>query len=445
MEDPVLLSRLRTLSSSLDVVIQNLDDSQWQPKGPKDTRAEWLEEALWIGMEKTISKAIRAMQTELNKEIEKLLSPETKEASSAAWERYNHILRDSQSLLRECLEIIGTLAIRNKDLDQKILYVADELIRYCLKLTTGTLEYYLTVHGFEDTFTVAKAHIIRMRFPEWTIWDLPLIAHELGHVLIRIILAEERDRDLRYLMPFLKEQQEALMNMDTELKQNVDAERWAEGRIRKFMADAFATYTMGPAYACSAINLRFNPYVEAQRDAPSDAQRAHVVMSMLEWMNESVPLQTASHPKPYETVIGKLNEAWESTMNRSNSNCKIRAPDMEYVKSFTRHFASEVCHNSLMPGAMYPREGWVRAQEWCAEWIDQRENGKQLSLPQNLTGNLCDVLNATWLWRLFSDRRTEIVDRDLARVGQVGKDLCEEIIIKPPTGRGRIRSMTKRR
>src|SRR5262249_20124075 len=158
------------------------------------------------------------------------------------------------------------------------------------------------------------------------------------------------------------------------------------------------------------------------------------VMSMLEWMNESVPLQTASQPKPYATVIGKLNEAWECTMNRSNSSCKIRAPDKEYVKSFTRQLASEVCHNSLMPTAMYPREGWVRAQEWCNEWIEQQKNGKQLSLPQNRTGNLRDVLNATWLWRLFCECRTEIVDRDLA---QLGKDLCEEII-KPPTGRGRI-------
>ncbi|MCU0896358.1 MAG: hypothetical protein MUC55_02540 [Burkholderiales bacterium] len=451
MHDPVLVARLKALSNNLEVVSTNLKDSAWQPKQPRpDTRAELLEKSLWTGLETTVITAIRARQVELKKELAKLREAKAgdNQALTAAWKRYDQILRDSQSLLRECLEIIGTLAIRNKDLDQKILYVADELIRDCLTLTTGTLDYYLLVHGLGDTFSATRAHIIRLRFPEWTIWDLPLAAHELGHVVIALISAREKggDEELRFLTPFIESQQQWLLTRDARLgalhasggQDAVDAARWAAGRARALVADAFATFTMGPAYACAAIMLRLSPYVEASRDIPSDAERAHVVMSTLRWMNSA----GSKAAKPYGAIIERLDTDWQNALERCNPGCKLAADEMKQLADLAEHFGSEVCLQTLNGTAQYPAssstDGWLRALEWSGWWGKQLEEGKALSLPENPAGKLRDVLNATWLCRLNA-ADADIPDSAYRELAQAAQDLCG-VIIAAPFARGLVPS-----
>src|SRR5438132_7552035 len=68
----------------------------------------------------------------------------------------------------------------------------------------------------------------------------------------------------------------------------------AENRVRhelgEYLADAFGTYVMGPAYPCAAIHLRFSPVVPSDPDAENrvDRERAHVVLGMLDKMNQTV-------------------------------------------------------------------------------------------------------------------------------------------------------------
>jgi hypothetical protein len=282
MEDHVLMARLDTLRSNLRMVAANLDSNAWQREGSRpSTRTELLGgSSLWTGLQTLvieINKRIAFLD-----EIDKALRRPEPDVS-AAWAGYGKCLRDSENLLRECLEIIGSLAIRNQDLDDQLLHVADELIRDCMTVSISDRNYHLLVHSVivNDAFSQTHARIIRLRFPAWTIWNLPLVAHEVGHVAHTFILKKERDQDdesLRLLTSFIANQQNPLIVNDAglhKMHQNggiheQQAKDSANSRLRVLLADAFATYTMGPAYACSAIMLRLNPVAEAQRDMPAD-------------------------------------------------------------------------------------------------------------------------------------------------------------------------------
>jgi hypothetical protein len=467
MEDPVLLSRLKALSNNLPRVAANLESKLWQPTGSDGTRAELLEGALWDGIRATIKLEVQKKLVDLRAEIKKLdpaqqtseadpnhqtsqadPNQQTNQAPSRSWERYNNILHDCQSLLRECLEIIGTLAIRNKDLDHEILHLADELVRQSFVVATGAAEhYYLTVPGLGDTLPAKRAHIIRMRFAEWTIWDLPLIAHEFGHVAITLKLGKEKaqaEEELRDLMPFLAKQQDLLLKQDPQLQELRDqsiAKDWAQGRVSNFVADAFAAFTMGPAYACSGINLRFNPCTEAYQNIPSDPQRAYLVMSMLEWMDEFHYSQMLTEKfKPYATVIAKLNAAWESAMAGSGSTCRLTPAEQNYLKAFARCFADKIWERIFLNTGMYPLEGWNLARKWCEAWLEQDRDGAAnlATAHSDESASIRDVLNATWLCRLVTSDFARIENR----LADAGKSLCKKIIGAASTGSGRVQSST---
>jgi hypothetical protein len=71
-----------------------------------------------------------------------------------------------------------------------------------------------------------QAYVLRIGFPEWTIWALPLLQHEFGRVV-----TAKNERDLPVSSPT-----EAAM-----------------------LADALAGLVTGPAYACAELLLRLDP------------------------------------------------------------------------------------------------------------------------------------------------------------------------------------------
>jgi hypothetical protein len=452
MDDPVLMSRLAALSHNLKLVSSNLESNAWKSGEADSTRREELgrESLLWDGLAATLKLEINQLLIRIGKVETKLLAaaPDDMAAASAAWVEYSKILLTSQDLLRECLEIIGTLAIRQKNLDHKSLFIADELMRDCLRLSTGGTEYYLLVHGMGDALFKTRARIIRLRFPDWTIWDLPLAMHELGNVVMTIILAREREHareypdepELQVLTPYRDKQRDSLVATDPQLSQKfqaggdgaAEATRWAEGRVRVLLADAFATYTMGPAYAYSAITLRLSPTASAQRDVPSDAQRAQTILSMLAWMNENTGPGDVT--RPYTEEIDRLGRSWADACSRCTATGRLGDKEAEYLRRFAFSFGSDVSGGSLSPSAMYPtgiaNQGWKCAADWAGAWLRQwkEKPGAELSCPDNPTGLLRDVLNAAWLCRARINQRPDMASSAHNAIASVGQKLCIEIV-----------------
>lgn len=155
----------------------------------------------------------------------------------ALWEAYERLLRlEVRPLFVEYVDFIGGLTVRDTALDDGVCEMTDTLLRSFLDLTKNAL----SVPSRQAAISSAMNSVIKLGFPEWTAWAVPLVAHEVG-------LSVADDRNNEKVQDFLTD--------------HVGAGR-SPGEVRHLFADAFATLMMGPAYACAAILLRFQPYHE---------------------------------------------------------------------------------------------------------------------------------------------------------------------------------------
>lgn len=420
MVDAVLAARLDALEQNLKHA-EAATPKQWQ-KNLNLTNVR-VEDAIWLNLEVTIGREVKRLSAELKK-IRK------KEDPKEAWEGYARAYEESEIIFRECLEFLGGLAFRDKLLDGKICMVADELIRSC---AAETLEQpSLAIPAPQEALTKTLGRIIRLRFPERSVWTLPYIAHDFGHVI------ERMDKFVQAEVP----------RWAGQVKQP------AEEYLRVLLADAFATYSMGPAYACAAILLRFNPssaYTEHDK-RPAVAKRAHVVLTMLREMDDQ------AGGGPYNAMIQHLEPEWRQMLERAGVSGTLEAEDKtrlhELVVAILEHFGTEFPET-----ARYPHDGesgWLVAQKWQGvlwKHLGQDDPNADDFGEVSLTSKLRDVLNAAWLCRrkvsLGKDDSEQTKLDKIKQIGDEAHGLCEVIIEERQrgtvrTGRRRNSSKTRR-
>src|SRR5262245_61810908 len=247
MNDLILTERIESLKRDLkwtDTARKWLTDKLQKP------RPNELTDDLWDMLSATIRTQAGAQIAKLDK-IYKYVDTNARngiedeqQAIKQAWRSYAEIYQESRQVFSEYLDVIGGLAMRYNSLDEEICCIADELIKRCSRESIGTPWNSLSVLATQETFTKTLARLIRLRFPEWTIWALPFAAHEYGHV----VAADNED-----IERFLETEVERVAKDDAEYQAATDkqARERVGRRINKHLnvlfADAFATYTMGPA------------------------------------------------------------------------------------------------------------------------------------------------------------------------------------------------------
>jgi len=317
-----------------------------------------------------------------------------------AWDLYAKAYRQCQDFFSEYLEVIGGLAFRKKVQEVEVITpiydLADDLMSTSVPdITPLFRSVHPTLPALPETLLKTMAHIIGLRFPEWTIWTLPSIAHELGHILIH---------DDRILREFVEKTQGEKWTAKDNTKRS-------KKHLTEFIADAFSTFVMGPAYACSAIFLKFNP-TTADRDSdehPGDAKRAYLVFTMLRKMNDEDDVLN-----PYANVVTVLTKIWEDMLERAGQREPLQASDKgcleELVKKAWGLFAAEALRGDAKYPYNNPDRGWTIAKKWKERWSEQLNNGESLSIEKvGQFNTLRDVLNAAWLCRLeHEDNITKI-------------------------------------
>jgi hypothetical protein len=454
--DPILLSRLESLERSLDrmsqitTFAQNLD---WRDLITAVERERW---------QRITKRLVDDVMDQVNDVRNKLKAIKSELRTAAAapkvraqvvqrcWLAYQGCYDTGQELFRECLDIFGGLAFRDrsfrdetfrKDIDTNILRVAEELIWACSDFVRSDPSLVMPAPREELAATVGR--ILRLRCCDWTIWLLPLIAHELGHVVIKEPKFEAYF-DKAIIAPFRPEL------LPFAGPAGPDQRKRAEIELQEYVADALATYVMGPAFCCAAIHLRLSPYraTASPGEVTTDEGRAHVMLQMLGKMGEV----RSARVQEFGEIAGDLGKVWaamladarrlgsgeETTKKRVARNKKMAILDRVVEASweqferlfFLSHLSRGRYRDHIEGTAGSAAVGWSVAKRWGGTWIGEIEGGSDLSRPSDVTGDseLRDVLNAAWhARRKCPEPATPERIRSIAdKAGDICRFICDE-------------------
>jgi len=312
---------------------------------------------------------------------------------------------ESQRIFTEYVEFLGGLALRDTGFDTGISHVAEELVqRYSAKRKWLDP---IAIPTHQQAVVMTLSRIIRVTFPDWTIWSLPSTAFEFWHVVAQKDLEGNLNSALRMLTKH--------------------ADDTVEPWFNNCMADAFATYTMGPAYAFFAILLLLNPLspftgvqrlpVEKGRQAEEDAKldlggtcvadevRAHAIFQMLECMDSK-----ASEAAPaYNGVREQLMSAWNDAVTQigvkpSDEERKQIDIDKNRATVLVQALWNTLTESNAAP---FTVDVWNEIQTSTASkpsWVKQilEDCVDNIELP--VGAELRHVLNAAWLARVDEGR-----------------------------------------
>lgn len=338
---------------------------------------EGLDEFLEAQFKAPADKAITALQKE-QRALERAGPdvPETK--LRTAWQHYRKLLDETgRPLITEYVDLLGGVALRDST-DAAAFQMTDELIRRCRMIGgAGSARHSLTIPARAEMAEATVARIIRLGLPEWALWAVPLGAAGFGHVVV------EADANLPKQLP------------DVPF-------------AKVYAADAFATCALGPAYACAAIMMRFDP-TQAQPDglhSPPVASRAWVVTTALRKLDAQGGPTTAG---PFARVAEQLEAAWTETLALTGQDDAV-----DDAKALGELVDKVMAFSSVVA---YLPKAWQMIDNDELSWpklLTEADGGdKARILP---TSEIRDLLNAAWISRLRNPRKTAVIAEEAEKL-----------------------------
>lgn len=293
------------------------------------------------------------------------------------WTQFEEHVEESDRLLREYFAFIEGALVRSAGLDNGICDLADEYLKHLARVTA--IEWQRMTILADSEFFAPMTDIIRMRYPHFSIWNLPVLAHEFGHfVTPRLQDRLERTDPLREFRRRIRT--EARTDVPPQLADG--AEERASKHLDEFIADAFAAYAAGPAYVCACILLRFEPAHadEEGPDHPADGRRAYLLFRLLETFSAD-----------YSKVAGTLQSMWTANLEAAGRR-PMRQPDawLDRIAS-----ALAAILPALAPKARFDAAQWRNAATLSDRLLTDRR--MEVALTPN------EITNGAWLCRIAND------------------------------------------
>ena len=385
------------------------------------------------------------------------------------WGTYFHIYQRSHEIFRESLELLGGLALRDRLHEEYACRFADELISECAVLVGKQTSF--AIPATEDALTSTLRRVARVSFPDWHLWALPLVAHEYGQVVVRettslgrfvdelaqrasqptldnlynalksrlpsiasgdmrtiasdsVAQAEREPATAATQMENLARMLQAAEPVIAELAQATsgsikDCLDDATSRAQVLVADAFATYTTGPAYACAALMLRLSPNMPGVRGRPSDEERAETILAALAEMDAA---------QEFGKVAASLRTSWELLLAGSGSHDPPRQVQLDAAQAL-----GTIKIRMLREQVQFTKADWLKAHKLGNAWFADIDSG-QPEVSDNtpdISGlRLRDVLNAAWDCRLqvIEKEQPEDVGAATEKVTKAARRLCDSIL-----------------
>lgn len=381
---------------------------------------------------------------QLNEKLDEIEIAKDKADLRKAWQVYGEARsRLLPALANDLLAAIGGFYLRDHRLDDAGVAVgrnegpsfatlAESLVRDDLMGRTGERDYPVLIVG-EERPEVSGA-VIRLRFPAWDIWNLPLTAHEYGYILSRRTKEVDRLNDFdgfckevrRQVNPSLHDLATRPPNADCflpEVRQfwnDYYNESTDEGRRRfidryahklvflqeqqerfvcRLFADAFATLFGGPDFLYALLHLRFWPNGAVPPDMPFFADRFVFALEILKRMNEAPkPHPPERFRATFGDAINKLVNLWAAARNGAG----LEGSDEELAERY-----------KVWLDAIYECFGNYRksVEKTYSFWKESADLEKVLRNPEetselwpNLRPPVWVVLNAAWRARSDCDQ-----------------------------------------
>lgn len=294
------------------------------------------------------------------------------------WRDFEKLLDDqARPLFVEYVEFLGGLTVRETGLDDRICDMSELLL-------SGVGERaFLSIPASTAALGGAMRSVIKLGFPEWSVWGLPLVAHEAG-------VAVWTDSEDLYLRR-------------EEIRDAVPGDR-DEHEVAELFGDAFAAYTMGPAYGCAALLLRLQPHRDEPRRANDarDVERARLILGVLH--------ERAGDPEGgMAAFVRRVTQLWQDA-TATLAAASGADPGGDAVRDTTawvdglRDTALRVLDGSAFS---YPP---LLVEQWPQVELRREEigDGRQPTLTAERDA-LLELLNAAWVARLDARRSPEAI------------------------------------
>jgi hypothetical protein len=243
----------------------------------------------------------------------------------------------------------------------------------------------LAVPSRQDGSGSSEAMVLRVGFPEWTIWALPFVQHGFGHV-------------------FAKKRQFAPPGSTDAI--NAEA-----------LADALATVATGPAYACAALLLRLDPAevkrpTEEKGPTEATARSATILVTLRR-------IAAADSDGPVAILTDRLCSEWREAVAAAGGD--VDAFDSAMAAPLSADLADWARRELLGPASGDPAQPlWLRRWGTIATWAGHLQKGQHEKIDladlaikrDDRRMALVFMLDAAWLARVGTQASEDSEDSE---------------------------------
>ena len=314
---------------------------------------------------------------------------------ATSWARLVELQADLRSTTKGVLALLQGGPLRDSEEKGGVYALADALVKE-VAADLGRPWAGITLPGEREQLATGSS-IIHLTFPQVSVWDLPIVLHEYGHEV-----APEIHNDLG-LNPFV-------------LMCRAAGSAVEKSHLTELFADAFASYTCGPAFACTLVVLRFDPTAEeALRDLPTHPSHDRRVKAALRVLGrQGREVDDAA----WTGLVEGLGASWRSSLEASRSASDVDdEPAAVSASGPPRDSVSRLLDIlALVPLASY--RSWERTKRLVPLLAGGARSGPEEGV------TIRDALNAAWLARLRSPN-------DWSAIGERAASLIRSIATGP--------------
>ncbi|MCW2701731.1 MAG: hypothetical protein JWQ45_3266 [Blastococcus sp.] len=319
----------------------------------------------------------------------------------SGWGRLQGVRTDIEHSLRDSLAYLGALYVQQQRLDDDYGAVAGAVLGELAAAMPPQVSWPTVTLAVGDAFS-PLTRTVWTRFPEFSVWALPMLGHEAGHVATQ---------ELRTLRQDARAFTFPLALLAGAARTGETTQGLGDRLNREFIADFFGVWSLGPAYACSAVLLRFSPGSADRIVAhhPPELERTHLILETLTCLDGG-----------YADVVTALRRLWAELVTPFG----LHAPEADE----TAPLDDLVADLARLAARLFPRAAFTSrtAVQELAGLLEQRAR-----TPSEIAASysLREIVNAAWIARLrhWDDETT------VRRLEALAMAACRTAVAPPDT------------